>query len=150
MHQVHLLALPVRLWVQVQEQTEAVRREFALITMGGPSSTHTVPFRLLTLMASFDVRFAGVADAQEAELRLAAERGQMVIEDLVYQVPTEAAAAAQELDALLDEADLYCAEGTHLLTLAASEQVVSFRRWFLMQFVEQIAGKPPTPWPEWS
>jgi hypothetical protein len=26
---------------------------------------------------------------------------------------------------------------------------VRFRRWFLAQFVDQIAGDPPVAWPDW-
>ena len=73
----------------------------------------------------------------------------MVIEELVYLVPEEAAQASVQLDAMLDEADVYCAEGTLLLTVASTPQVVRFRRWFLTQFVDQIAGKPPVAWPDW-
>lgn len=150
LHEVHLQQLPVRLWAQAQEQSDALMREFALITMGGPSEGHEVPRKLIDLIASFDARFAGVAVAQEIELREAADAGRLVIEDLVYQVPAEAADASVQLDELLAAADAYCAEGAHLLTLASSEQIVRFRRWFLGQFVDQIAGKPAVAWPDWT
>ena len=147
LHEVRLLQLPVPLWAQAQEHTDALLREFALITTGGEVATHEVPRRLLDLIASLDVRFAGMS--RESELREAAEAGRPSV-DLTYEVPEAAAEAAQQLEALLDEADAYCAEGTHLLTLASPEEVVRFRRWFLAQFVEQVDGLPATPWPDWG
>lgn len=149
LHDVHLLVLPVRLWAQTQEQTDALLREFALMALGTEMATHEVPHRLLTLMESFEKRFAGVADAQELALHEAASAGVLVIDDLHYQVPAEVTEASIMLGEMLDEADVYCAEGSHLLTLAASPEVVRFRRWFLTQFVDQIAGRPAVPWPDW-
>ena len=48
---------------------------------------------------------------------------------------------------MLEEADDYCRRGDHLLTLATPEEERRFRRWFIGEFVDQIEGKPPTPWP---
>jgi hypothetical protein len=147
--EVHLRQLPVRIWVQAQEQTEALLREFALITTGSQVVTHGVPARLLALMEDLDDRFAGLSVSQGQELRDAADAGKLVIEDLVYDVPEAALDAAVELEAMLDEADAYCAEGQHLLTVAAPAEVVRFRHWFLTQFVDQVAGKPAVAWPDW-
>jgi hypothetical protein len=149
LHDVHLLQLPVRLWAQAQEQTDALLREFALITTGGGVQGHEVPGRLLALIDSLDVRFAGVRSSQELALRDAAETGKLVLEDLAYQVPADVVEASVELGALLDEADRYCAEGQHLLTVAATSEVTRFRRWFLQQFVDQVGGEPATAWPDW-
>jgi hypothetical protein len=149
LHEVHLRQLPVRVWAQAQEQTDALRREFALITAGGHVPDHEVPHRLLDVVADLDARYSGVGSAQEDELYDAVAAGRMVIEDLVYTVPAEVAEVSQPLIALLEEADAYCAEGSHLLTLAAPEQVVRFRRWFLSQFADQVAGKPAVSWPDW-
>jgi hypothetical protein len=146
---VHLLQLPVRIWVQAQELTEALLREFALITLGGPTQSHDVPARLLSLIHTLDEEYSGVSTEQELALRTAAESGRMVLEDLRYDVPAAVVDHVQALSDLLDEADAYCAEGQHLLTLAAPTEVVRFRRWFLAQFVDQVAGRPPVAWPEW-
>lgn len=149
MTKVRLLQLPVPLWAQAQEHTDALLREFALITTGTEVQTHEVPARLLALISRVDVRFAGVSVSQETTLRDAAEAGQPVIEELVYDVPVEVIEAEVALDLLLDEADAYCAQGQHLLTMASSPEVVRFRRWFLSQFVDQLAGNPPIAWPDW-
>lgn len=150
LHQVRLLQLPVRIWAQAQEQTDALLREFALITTGSEVvEHHDVPRRLLELVESLDVRFAGVSTSQETALRDAADAGLLVL-DLTYEVPAEVLEAAQGLDAMLDAADVFCADGEHLLTLASSSEVVRFRKWFLEQFVVQVEGGEAVAWPDWE
>lgn len=150
MTEVRLLQLPVPLWAQAQEHTDALLREFALITTGTEVQTHEVPARLLALIQRLDAQYSGMSAPQELALRDAAEAGQPVIEELVYDVPVDVSEAAISLDRMLDEADAYCAQGQHLLTMASSPEVVRFRRWFLSQFVDQVAGKPPIAWPDWT
>ena len=149
LHAVHLLQLPVRIWAQAQEITDSLLREFTLISLGGDLQSHEVPARLLALIDLLTTRFQGVATEQELALRDAADSGLMVIEDLRYDVPEEVSEGVQALGALLDEADVYCEQGQHLLTLAAPPEVVRFRRWFLAQFSVLVAGRPPVAWPDW-
>jgi hypothetical protein len=47
---------------------------------------------------------------------------------------------------MLDEADAFC-RGGDLLMLATPDDQVAFRRWFLAEFVTQLGGGAPTPWP---
>jgi hypothetical protein len=51
---------------------------------------------------------------------------------------------------MLDEADEYCRQGKHLLTLASDDELVRFRWWFLDQIIDQAAGKPPVAWPDYK
>jgi len=51
---------------------------------------------------------------------------------------------------MLDEADDYCRRGDHLLTLATPAEELRFRRWFVGEFVEQLGGAAPTPWPAYA
>jgi hypothetical protein len=143
-----LLQLPVTVWAQVQERIDALLREFALITTGGQVQSHHVPQRLLALIKSLDVQFSGVSASQELLLRDAHEAGQRVI-DLQYQVPGAVVEASIALGEMLDEADAYCADGQHLLTLEPTVEELRFRRWFLGQFIEQVGGQPPVAWPDW-
>ncbi|MCW2501436.1 MAG: hypothetical protein JWN87_3112 [Frankiales bacterium] len=148
LHEVHVLQLPVRIWARAQEQTDALLREFALISTSD-GNDHEVPARLTRLIADLEQRFDGVSTAQEQQLYAAADAGLLVLDELVYQLPTEVAEASVTLLQMFDEADAYCADGTHLLTLAADPEVARFRRWFLLQFVDQIAGGAPVRWPDW-
>lgn len=149
LHEVHLRQLPVRLWCRAQEQSDTLMREFALMASRADDPSHEVPRRLTRLIAALDDRFSGVSSAQEQELFAAAADGRLVIEDLVYAVPVETGEASAALGELFDQADAYCAAGQLLLTMAASADVVRFRRWYFAQFVDQLAGRPPVCWPDW-
>ncbi|MDX6267585.1 MAG: hypothetical protein QOD70_2325 [Frankiales bacterium] len=159
MTQVALLELPVTLWARAQEQTDELLREMTLIAEGlrgeasgvdaGQSAEH-LPVRLIDLVAELTADFGGVSTAQEQQLASAAAAGRQVIPALLFDVPPEAAAASRVLGDLLDEADEYCRLGRHLLTLAADEEIVRFRHWYLVQFIDQIAGAEPTAWPQYD
>ena len=77
-------------------------------------------------------------------IQAALDRGDTDI-DLCYVVPPEAADGALRLATLLDEADHFCRSG-ELLTLATLPESLAFRRWYLEEFVRQVAGHPARPW----
>lgn len=149
LHEVHLLEVPVGLWAKAQEQTDGLLREFALAADLADSEAldRHLPKRLAALLEALSTKLAGFSSEQEQQLFAAAGAGQPVIEDLVYLVPGAAAEASQALGDMLDEADVFCREGNHLLTLAAEPDVVAFRWWYLRQFIDQVAGAEPVPWP---
>lgn len=145
---VRLLALPVGRYAQAQEHNDGLMREFALISFRRPEDPSDVPKRMLTVVDELRTRFGSFTDRPRAELARAVERGDASI-DLDYAVPPEAGPAAAALGELLDEADDYCRRGD-LLTLATPPPLVAFRRWYLGEFVDQLAGHPPTPWPDYE
>jgi hypothetical protein len=145
--QVRLRELPVPVWARTQQATDELLREFALASAApADEHKHPLPARLTALIASLTERFAGVSSEQEQQLFDAADAGVPVIPELVFTVPAEAAAASRALGDMLDEADDYCRAGRHLLTLAAPDEVVAFRRWYLSEFIRQTDGEPPVPW----
>jgi hypothetical protein len=145
---VQILGLPVPLHARAAEHGEELQREFVLIAEqlrhaeDGPS----LPRRLLDLIAVLESRYSGFTAQQEEILDRAVARGERTV-DLTFRVPADAAEAVVTLGAMLDEADEFCREGRHLLTLATPPDLVAYRRWYLRQFVDQIAGRPATPWP---
>ena len=141
--EVQLLGLPVPLWARSQEQHDALLREFALIASDG--AAHQLPARLLALLEDLDREYGDLSGEQQRRLDRAARDGVDSI-DLVYRVPPGVGPAALALSALLDEADDYCQQGRHLLTLGAEPDVVAFRRWYLRAFAEQTAALPAVPW----
>jgi hypothetical protein len=148
---IELLRIPVPIWAETQEHIDELLREFTLIAArmheeGGPPD---VPVRLMELIAELTQQYGGLNTDQENRLAAAAAAGVEEI-DLVYRVPAGAADASIRLNDLLDEADAYCRSGTHLLTLATPPRLVAFRRWFLDQFIDQLAGRVPTPFPEYA
>ncbi|MDQ4133446.1 MAG: hypothetical protein M3179_09625 [Actinomycetota bacterium] len=147
--EVRLVGLPLAVYRDSSEHHDELRREFALIAAGETSATTSVPARLVALIDALQVRF-GTFTAQPTEaLQRALERGDDRI-DLVYRVPPEAKEAAWELDALLDEADEFCRQGEHLLTLATPAPAAALRRWFLSEFAAQIDGAAPMSWDDWN
>lgn len=147
--EVRLVHVPVDVWADAQEHTDALLREFALIAAAARESglTHGVPGRLTELIARLTEQYGAMTGEQQSLLFDAAAAGQTSLPELVFWLPPAAAGAARDLATLLDEADEYCRSGEHLLTLAADDEVVHFRRWYLQEFERQVAGQPPTPWP---
>jgi hypothetical protein len=146
---VHLLEMPVDVWARTQEHTDELLREFALMS-SDPESAAEVPVRLTHLIEVLTATYSGVGSTQEAELFAAAETGQPQIDDLAFTVPLATAEACIVLGETLDAADEYCQTGQHLLTLATPKELQRFRRWYLGQFVDQIRGADPVPWPSYS
>lgn len=145
-----MLALPVPLGVKAQQHFARLLREFALIAGGGRGEEHHAPARLMRLVDSLTAAYGGINTGADRAFDDAAERGAPVIDDLVLQVPPAAGPAAQALAKIIDEADEYCRQGEHLLTLATPPDCVAYRRWYLGQVLDQLTGKPPVPWPDSS
>jgi hypothetical protein len=144
---VHVLGLPLALQEQAQEQTSELTRELTLIgiRLQQQGSSGELPVRLLALIDQLTGRYSSFTAAQEQQLVDAVGAGLETV-DLVYEVPASVALAARALSDILDEADEYCRAGRHLLTLATPDELVTYRRWFLDQFIDQAAGRPPVRW----
>jgi hypothetical protein len=144
--EVRLLRLPLGLWQRTQEHVDGLLREFAFITQDEEARAAT-PGRLLALVKELSAGYGGFSAEQRRAMEAAVDRNESEI-DLSYHVPPAAGPAAQQLGDMLDEADEYCRRGDHLLTLATPPEELRFRRWFIGEFVHQVEGAPPTPWPD--
>lgn len=142
-----LRQLPVPLWLAHQQHTEELLREFTLISTGRERDheQHT-PSRLIALVETLRERYGAGSEERAARVLAAAEQGILEM-DLEMELPTAAAEGVSALVDLLDEADDYCRQGQHLLTLATPPQLVLFRRWYLTEVAEQLRGAAPVPWP---
>lgn len=146
--EVRLVEVPVAVWQRANAHHEAVQREFDIMKMNLPENS--IPHQLVDLIAEFDRRFGGIADPTWQDMYAAAERGDDTV-TLVFRMPIETAAAAEQLEEMLDKVDDFCRAGEDLLTLATPRDLVSFRRWFLGEFKRQIdLGLPPVSWSEWE
>jgi hypothetical protein len=145
--EVRLLQLPLDVWARTQEHVDGLLREFALIAQDEEARA-AAPGRLLALVEELTAGYGSFSEAQRREMVAAANRGEATI-DLTYHIPPAAGGAAQQLGDMLDQADEYCRRGHHLLTLATPPEELRFRHWFISEFVEQIGGAPPTPWPHY-
>jgi hypothetical protein len=148
--EVRVLGLPLAAYEVASEHMEELQREFALLAMRPPDDPeHELPRRLLDVIAALTTRYGGFTADTDAERDEAIAAGKESI-DLTYRVPRAVAAAARELDALLDEADQFCRRGEHLLTLEAPPIARAMRRWYLGEFVRQIEhGEPPQSWDDY-
>jgi hypothetical protein len=147
---VHLLALPVPLAAGARQHLEELLREFTLIHASAADGTGPeVPRRLMAMVDALTSRFAGLNDDARERLDRAIDRGEAVLADHIVMLPPEAGPAAQALGDMLDSADEYCRQGRHLLTLATSDDVVAYRRWYLGEVTGQLRGAAATPWPQY-
>jgi hypothetical protein len=146
--EVRLVGFPLDAYAAAAEHHAALTREFRLVAYGeGQGTTHgSVPARLLTLVQEITGRYAGLTDRQDAVRDRALAEGRQEV-DLDFHVPVDVRDACLALDRMLDEADEFCRSGD-LLTLATPWPLVQFRRWYLGEFVRQIDGSPPDPWPD--
>ncbi len=142
---VHLIAFPLQTYNRAAEHHDGLMREFTLLAQRPDMPNHEVPRRLRELIDALGTQYAGFTDAAGAQRDGALAAGQETI-DLTYHVPASAGPAAVALGAMLDEADEFCRDGD-LLTLATPAEALAFRRWYLDEFVNQIDGQPPIPWP---
>ena len=140
---VSLLELPVEVHRRTSEHSDELQREFALL-LASSAAGADVPRRLLALVEELGTRYRGFTEGSQQQLLDALERGDESI-DLVYRVPRDVGSAVVHLNGLLDEADDFCRNGD-LLTLAAPEEALAYRRWFLGEFQRQAGGEAPTPW----
>ena len=143
--EVRLEGFPVRLHAATEQHVDELLREFAHIANAGSDHFLQVPKRLLALVADVRERYAPFSGAAREQIQAARMQGRSSM-DLVYEVPPSVGPAAEELSTMLDEADEFCRQG-HLLTLASTDEIVSFRHWLLGEFVRQVDGAVPQPWP---
>ena len=148
--EVHCFALPVRLAAKSQQHFEELMREFTLIAASAEidHSDGHVPSRLMQLVNLLVAQYGGLNSAAEQLLADAIDRDDELIEDHVLQVPASAGSASQALSDMIDEADDYCRQGRHLLTLASPPDCVAYRRWYLGEVIRQLDGGAPVPWPD--
>jgi hypothetical protein len=143
---VRLLGLPVGLHLRSSQHAQELEREFALITeQVRRDGAGTLPPRLLEVVGHLRGRYSTFGQAQEAALDAAVAAGQDQV-DLDFEVPAHAGMGAVTLGSVLAEADRYCQEGRHLLTLAMPADLLTYRHWYLQQFIDQTAGLPAQPW----
>jgi hypothetical protein len=148
LYEVRLLGFPLRLHALALEHHEELVREFQLLALD-PGSAHSVPRRLVDLVAELTAAYGAFTDTANADRDAAAARGEERV-DLTYVVPASAAAAAAQLGRMLDEADEFCRDGDRLLTLASSPETAALRHWQLSEFAAQVEGAEPTPWDVWA
>jgi len=142
---VRIVGLPLAIHRRAAEHYDELLREFALLVGAEPDSLQSVPSRLVALGEELTGRFSGFTTEPESALDAALASDAETV-DLVYRMPPEVGEASAKLDALFDEAEEFCRTGADRLTLAAAPDDLAYRRWFLWEFVDQVAGRAPRAW----
>lgn len=142
--EVRLLRTPLELLVSSREHHDGLMREFRLLALSGRVASHGAPARLVELTEVLGRQFGTASRRRDEEVDRALERGEQV-HDLVYVVPRSVVESVGRLEALMAEADTFCA-AEQLLTLERPPLLREFASWYLDQFVAQSAGQAPTPW----
>jgi hypothetical protein len=148
---VRLDLLPLDVQTAAQQHGDELTRELMLVAEQmhqEPDTAPGLPRRFVELVTTLNSQYSMFTAEQEQQLSAAVAAGESSV-DLVYRVPPSVGPAAASLGAILDEADAYCREGRLLLTLETPAPLVTFRRWFLDQFVAQSQGRPAVSWPEY-
>lgn len=141
--EVRLLGTPLDLMVLSREHHDGLMREFRLLHLSGRLASRDAPVRLVQLTETLGRRY-GTPSGRDEDVDRALERGVEAL-DLVYLVPRSIVGAVASLDALMEEADAYCA-AEQLMTVERPPLLKQFGAWYLEQFVLQCAGGEPTPW----
>lgn len=144
-----LLDMPLRHWASAKQHNDELMREFALIAGGAESAggESPLPQRLLDLITQLRQQYGQGSAERDARLFDALEDGVDHL-DVELQLPAAAVGALAQMAALLDEADAFCQQGQHLLTLTTPPELVAYRHWYLGELTAQLGGAAPTPWRE--
>lgn len=143
LREVVLMDVPLALLARSQERQEGLFRELALVRDAGGSGS--APARLLELGALADRRYGEFTAASREHLQAASREG-LRHTTVTYRVPASSADLATELLDVLREVDGHCRRG-QLLTMPPDPQMAALHDWFLGEFIAQLRGAPPTPWP---
>jgi hypothetical protein len=143
LHTVRLLRVPVRILDAGRRHHQELMHEFALLAVA-EDLQDDLPQRMLDLIDTLGRQYAETGDAPNAEVDAAMARGEATV-DLTYEVAEHVVEAADILEALMAEADVFC-QREQMLTLQRSELVRRFSSWYLDEFRRQIHGEPPRPW----
>ncbi|MGH3665366.1 MAG: hypothetical protein ACRDU8_04650 [Egibacteraceae bacterium] len=145
LHHVRLVDVPVARFLEMQQQHDAMLREFSLIALSANDPTmHEVPRRILDVSEEMRARF-GVASATfRSGILRAHDRGDTLV-TLELQIPFETLRWAEDFLVMFEEGDDFCRQG-ELLTQPSSARVEAFRRWLVGEVIRQIRdGAAPTP-----
>jgi len=145
LHDVSLIDLPVARYRQMQQQHDAMMREFTLIALG--STSDAVPRRLMTLAKEMHKGYSDAARPFRMGVADALARDDDIT-TLKLQIPFSTLRWLEDFMLHFEEGDDYSRQG-HLLTPPSPPEVVEFRRWLVGELIRQIRdGAPPTPF--WS
>jgi anti-anti-sigma factor len=144
--ELRLLNFSLDLFDRSMQQLAALQRELDVIRVDERNRDRP-PDRLARLVEELDRRFVGYRAAMETIQALAeSDEGHHDVVIPVAGAPEEVAPAIEQLRDLMDEVDVYCAQGGELLTPPTPPDLLAFRVWLFGQVIGQMRGATPVPW----
>ncbi len=144
LHEIALVDVPVGRFTQMQQQHDAMLREFTLIALGAKEGTSTASRRLVSLAEEIQVRVGDASPPFRDAVAAAEARGDVVM-TLQMQIRFSTLRWCEDFLLLFEEGDELCRQG-QLLTPPSPPEVAEFRRWIVGELIRQIRdGATPTP-----
>jgi anti-sigma regulatory factor (Ser/Thr protein kinase) len=140
---VHILDVPLELYVGFQHHFRELRREVRLLALAHESD-YPLAKSLSDLFGSLDRQMRKGIGVEQIDDALSQ---QLETTDLVVHMPRATASTLIRFVELLDLADEFCRQ-QRLLSLARTPEQRRFQAWFLTEFVRQANGQPPLSWRE--
>ncbi|MCW2549697.1 MAG: hypothetical protein JWN96_4157 [Mycobacterium sp.] len=144
LYDVHLLGVPIDLFLTTRQHHDELIREFAVMGLGHGDEDVAQPADLRLLIQELGVTYARADTRTDREIEVAAAAG-LESTDLLYRVPASVVVGSDRLDSMMVRADEFCRQGL-MLTMPRSPEMVEFADWWLQELRRQVAGHPPTPW----
>ena len=140
---VHILGVPLRLYLGFQQHFRELRREVRLLSLAHESD-YPLAKDLSDLFGSLERQLRDGIGNEQVE---AATAEGVRDTDLVVHLPRGDAEKLHRFVGRRDQADEVCRE-ERLLSLARTPEQRRFQRWFLTEFVRQADGGTPISWRE--
>ena len=144
--QIELVHFPVRLFERSMAHVAAVQREFDVVRVDDVPEG-SAPGRLAAMVQDLDTRFVGYRSTMvmlEALVDGGSDHEDVIIP--VARPSEEIAVAIEGLRDLMDEVDIFCADGSELLTTPTPPDLRVFRGWLFEEVIGQLRGLSPVPW----
>ncbi len=133
-----------------EQHDDAMFREIDLVVLGSPQGFDSpADFERLSRL-SVEIREIVALFRPFAELGLGEvlESGADEVVTSEVEVPRSIGPAAKRASEVMDEMEAMF-DGSPMLVQRPPPVATGFRRWFLGQFADQIAGLPAVPWDIW-
>jgi hypothetical protein len=142
LHEVHLVGVPVQLFLAARQHHDDLMREFAVLALAHEDENASDPPQLRRLVREIGAHSA--APPERPDVEEAAQAGLPSV-DLTLRVTAGILTMADHFERLMKSADDFCAQG-RMLTMPRSPEVLRFAGWWFDEIRRQIAGEAPTPW----
>ena len=137
-----LLNMPVQLFVALRARWAEIQRELRLLSISA-GTEYPLAVEISELFPQIELERRQSRGIEQLDQALAVGRASA---DLEYWVPGSTAQTMTRLLELSEQVDQFCRD-ERLLVLAATDQQRALLRWYLGEFIRQVGGEDPIPWP---